>query len=64
MDSVTEFLVHYLFVFAGLFKDEESRNPWLHTGKASLVAVLAFDRDPIFYASEFHSVHTYVAKSQ
>lgn len=58
LDSVTKFLVRYLFVFAGLFKDEESRNQWLNAGKASLVAALAFEGDAIFYGPEFHSVQT------
>lgn len=43
LDSVTKFLIRYLFVFAGLFRDEESRNQWLNTSKASLVAALPFE---------------------
>lgn len=28
-----EFPVHYLFVLAGLFKGDKSRNQWLNTGQ-------------------------------
>lgn len=38
-----EFPVHYLFVLAGLFEGEKSRNQWLNTGKTSLVDALAFE---------------------
>lgn len=38
-----EFLVHYLFVLAELFKSDKSRNQWLNTGKASLIDALAFE---------------------
>lgn len=43
LDPVTEFLIRYLFVFAGVFKDVESRNHSLHTGQVSPVAALSFE---------------------
>lgn len=38
-----EFPVHYLFVLAGLFKGDKSRNQCLNTDKISSVDVLAFE---------------------
>lgn len=38
-----KFPVHYLFVLAGLFKGDKSRNCWLNTRKTSLFDSLAFE---------------------